>query len=125
MYQLLVVDMCGENYTLCVRSINRSVGNASDYSVTVPKIPKGLYRATFSMASDNTVIQEVRVRWNVTNNFDTGNLGYATALTMSYDGTGVLYVTDPGNTIDVQVYDTHSGALYEQEHQILIHLEKQ
>ena len=118
--------MCGEKYTLCIRSINRCSGNnASDYSVTVPKIPQGIYKATFSMAGDNTVVQEVRVRWNVTNNYDTASFGYATALTLSYDGKGILYVTDPGSTIDVQVYDTDSGALYDQEHQILLHLEKQ
>jgi hypothetical protein len=118
--------MCGsENYTLCIRSVNRVAGNASDYSVTVPKIPKGLYKTTFSMAADNTVVQEVRVRWNVTNYFDTSSYGYATALTVSYDAKGVLYITDPGSTIDIQIYDTHSGALYDQEHQILVHLEKQ
>eukprot|EP00953_Heterococcus_sp_UTEX-ZZ885_P030888 16276-Heterococcus_DN1.PRE.3 len=77
------------------------------------------------MAGDNTVVQEVRVRWGVTNNFDTASYGYATEITLSYDGKGVLYVTNPGTTIDVQVYDTDSGALYNQEHQILIHLEKQ
>jgi hypothetical protein len=77
------------------------------------------------MSADNTVVQEVRVRWGITNAFDTSSLGYSTALTCTYDGIGVLYITDPPSTMDVQVYEADSGALYDSEHQILIHLEKQ
>jgi hypothetical protein len=117
--------MC-DHYTLCVRSSFRySAAAASDYSVSVPAIPKGLYKATFRMSAANTVVQEVRIRWSVTNNFDTGDMGYATALTCTYDGQGVLYITNPGTTMDIQIRDAHTGAAYDAEHVILIHLEKQ
>jgi hypothetical protein len=115
--------MCS-NYTLCVRSQSRWAGNASEYSVTVPQIPKGLYKATFSMAADNTVIQELRVRWGQTNSFDTESIGYVTVLTLSYDAQNCIYVTNPPNSMDVQVLDSQTGALYDNEHQILIHLER-
>jgi hypothetical protein len=118
--------MCVDSYTLCVRSRARISGvNASDYSCAVPAIPKGLYKATFRTSSDNTVIHEVRVRWNVSNSFDTAYTGYSTALTCTYDGVGVLYITDPPSTIDVQVLDAESGTPYNAEHVLLIHLEKQ
>jgi hypothetical protein len=117
--------MCEHSYTLCVRSRARTSGvNASDYSCSVPAIPKGLYKATFRTSSDNTIVQEFRVRWNVSNAFDTQYTGYSTALTCTYDGLGVLYVTDPPSTIDVQVVDAESGAAYDSEHVLLIHLER-
>jgi hypothetical protein len=119
-----VVHMC-DNFTLCVRSKDRTAGNASDYSVKIPALPKGLYKATFRMSADNTIVQEVRVRWGITNAFDTSSLGYVSALTCTYDGEGQLYTTDPPSSMDVQVYDAGTGALYDSEHQILIHLEKQ
>ncbi len=117
-----------DNCVLCLRSTSRVSGaNASDYSAQVPAIPRGLYKCTFRMSADNTVVQEVRVRWSgaVTNYYDTAGLGYRTALTCTYDGEGVLYVTNPGTSLDVQVRDAHTGALYDSEHIILIHLEKQ
>jgi hypothetical protein len=117
--------MC-ENYTLCVRSVDRRSGaNASDYAVELPQIPKGTYRATFRMSADNTVCQEVRVKWSITNSFDTSSLGYSTAMCVTYDGMGVLYVTDPSTTLHVAILDASTGAYYDNEHQLLIHLEKQ
>ena len=70
-------------------------------------------------------MQEVRVNWSVTGHFDTGSSGYATALCCTYDGVGVLYVQDPGTTIQVQVVDANTGTLYDSEHVLLVHLEKQ
>lgn len=118
--------MSSKNFTLCVRSEDRQTGgSAADYSVSIPQIERGLYKCTFRLSADNTVVQELRVNWTVTGYFDTSHTGYATALTCTYDGVGVLYIQDPDTTLQVQMVDVNTGALFEEEHVLLIHMEKQ
>ena len=80
------------------------------------------------MSSDGSVVQELRVRWSVTNAFDCSNTsGFCTVLTCRHDSTGVLYVANPSSTLDIELIDAATGAILDREHvehDVTVHIEQ-
>lgn len=119
----------GDNYVLCVRSRDRSSGNPNSYSVIIPQIKKGLYKATFNLLeNDAGGPYELRIRGGVVQYGATMSDGYAVACQFhAYESNGVLYMQDIPQTLDVMIMDIVGGAMAAgiQEHTFKIHLEKQ
>jgi hypothetical protein len=106
--------MSQTDFTLTLRSRDRVVGNANAYTLQLPALPKGWFKATITLQSNQDTTNELRMLWpGVTNVYSSkSNEATATALVFDiYNSIGTLYFQDPKQTVDVSIVDVATGAL--------------
>jgi len=116
-------------YTIALKSRDRFAGDINDYSVKLPSIYKGNYKATFTVLTKiaANAVGELQIRWDSINHLSTGITGFPTVcLFDSTQSEGTLYLSDPGTLVTVRILDiaTNQVAANLSEHVIMVHLEK-
>lgn len=99
-------------YTVCLKSRNRFNGDSNAYSLALPALPRGQYRATFSVCATMTDPTELAVKWAGAQRHFEANRGdaYVTVCTFdNYSGSGVMYMSDPQNSVDVLFRSAATG----------------
>jgi hypothetical protein len=115
-------------YTLTLRSRDRVGGNPNSYTLRLPRIAEGFYKASFQCLTDSNELVELRVNWGgVVSALSSSNAPQmATVCVCSIDDSnGVLFIESPTQQIDVAYYliSTDTLATAMTEHVICILLE--
>ena len=103
---------CATGFTVCLKSRSRVNGDPNAYSLALPALPRGNYRATFTTCSSMTDPTELCIKWTGSTRHYEANQGdaYLTVCIFdSYSGSGVLYMSDPQNSVDVLFRSAATG----------------
>ena len=116
------------SFTVALQSRLRISGTPNSYSLQLPALPKGYYKALFSILCNQATLTELCVRWpGQQRHFQVSTAdSFAIALSFDvYEATGVLYVQDPDVNADVLFRVASNGAVSTTmlEHTIQVHFE--
>jgi hypothetical protein len=103
-----------KNFVVCLKSAARVSGSSNSYTIQLPALPKGCYKATFTIDTDQSSDTELAVQWPGTQNYyEAGNRDpYRTVLTFGTQASsGILYIQDPGTEVQVQFRQTTAATL--------------
>jgi methylaspartate ammonia-lyase len=95
---------CCSGFTVALKSRDRVTGDANAYTLSLPSLPQGSFKATFQIGADMPDITELSVKWaGATRHFQSNQAdAYAPVVTFDvYQTSGVLYMDNPANTVDV------------------------
>ena len=117
-------------FTVALHSRDRLTGNPAVFSIALSSaLPRGNYRATFTVTSDQNQNCELLIRWPGMKQQYTSNSveGFATACVFDiYGGKSILYFEDPQQNIEVGFVDsaTRQPIANYPESTILVHFEE-
>lgn len=102
------------SFTLTLRSRDRTVGNTNAYSLQLPALPKGCFKATLTLQSNQTDTTELTLNWPGCVNHLSSRRGEANVVALVFDlytATGTLLFQDPGSSVDINCFDLITGAV--------------
>jgi hypothetical protein len=101
-------------YTLTLRSRDRVAGTPNNYTLRLPRITEGFYKASFQCLTDSNELVELRVKWGGT----VSALSSASAPQMATvcvcsieDSSGVLFIESPQQQVDIAYYTISTDQL--------------
>ena len=101
------------NFVVCLKSIDRALGASNSYILSLPPLPQGSYKATFTIDTLQTTSTELCVRWPATDNYyeSKDNDPFKTVCSFdSHPASGLLYIQNPASEVQVQFREAGSSS---------------
>jgi hypothetical protein len=101
------------NFVVCLKSAARVSGSSNNYTLQLPALPRGSYKATFTIDTNQSSDTELAIQWpGVDNYYEAGNRDpFKTVCTFGTRASaGILYIQDPGTEVQVQFRQTGTAA---------------
>lgn len=117
--------MSCSGFTVALKSRDRVTGDANSYSIALPALPRGSYKATFQVGADVNDTTELCVRWPGATRAFQSNRGdaFASVVTfLTYESSGVLYIDDPASTVDVAFNSAATGQVTTTMPESIVHV---
>ena len=102
------------SFVVTLRSRDRVSGDANSFLCTLPPLPKGQYRACFSLVANQASVTELCVRWGGMQQVYSTKQSQSFATVMAFDvyaESGILFIQDAQQQVEVQYVDAATGAV--------------